>query len=68
MTAHGYRALRNLTGEARTLIETALATGWRLEPSGSRLLILAHQDGRRLKVRAEPDKDALARLRREVRA
>lgn len=68
MTAHGYRALRHLTGEARKLVEAALASGWRLEPAGSRLLILAHRDGRRLKFRPEPDKDALALLRREVRA
>jgi hypothetical protein len=67
MTAHGYRALRHLTGEARTLVEAALATGWRLEPAGSRLVILAHHDGRRLKLRLE-GKDALSKLRREVRA
>ena len=67
MTAHGYRALRHLTGEARTLVEAALANGWRLEPAGSRLLILAHADGRRLKIRPEPDKDARAMLRREIR-
>ena len=68
MTAHGYRALRHLTGEARTLVEAALASGWHLEPAGSRLVLLAHTDGRRLKFRPEPlDKDALAKLRREVR-
>ena len=67
MSARGYHALRHLTGETRTLVEAAFATGWRCEPLGSRLLILAHRDGRRLKIKPEPDKAALAMLRREVR-
>jgi hypothetical protein len=63
----GYEALRRASPESRELVEAALHGGWWLEPTDRGHLLLQHPDGRRIRVKAEPDKAALALLRRMTR-